>query len=399
MAFAMVVSATAYAQKLPTLEFNRPTKITISVGEVKEFTFDGKQGDFWEIKTVDQSQWFLFFELFGPDGEDLLEKQNGLPPVLVLPTDGRYKVRTFISKDAAEEGKPGPYNIEFIASNVFTLPKGSKKHAERTVNGYHINIYKSEEEYQSALEILKGEKRVVYLLGDSNFPFEFAESAVYGSGAAAKREKQVWKTSDKTGDGVPDIAIQYYSGGAHCCYDYYFFELGEDVVQRPALYTADAGISAMRVLPGGGIRVRTADMTFAYWNIHFAGSPAPTVMIDFKNGNWRPNFAAMKKPAPPLVKLKTMAAKARKLMNNKPYRGDEFAGLQDDGYIFEEAFWGVMLNLIYTGNEKQAWQFFDEVWPKTKPGKDIFVKDFKSALSKSEFWRMILEDRVRTISW
>jgi hypothetical protein len=51
-----------------------------------------------------------------------------------------------------------------------------------------------------------------------------------------------------------------------------------------------------------------------------------------------------------------------------------------------------MLDLIYTGREGLAWQYLDLVWPSQKKGKAIFVKDFKEQLSKSQFWRMILED-------
>lgn len=379
-------------QQIPTLEFNKATPVTISAGEVKEYTFKGKKGDYWEIKTPTEASIFISFELLAPTGEEILKNQDTNAPALILPADGEYKLRVFCSP---VDGKPGPYSVDVVASDRFALPKGSKKVTTRRVNGYTITIYKSEEEYLTALEIVRSGKRLAYLLGDSTIPFSFMDHSIGVAGTARKRERELWQTADKTGDGVPDIAIEYYSGGAHCCYTYYFYELGDQMVQRPTLSTADAGLAAVRVNPGGGLRLRTADMAFAYWNIYFAGSPSPKVILDFKNSQWRPNFSAMKKPSPTAAKLQTIAARARKLMNDKPYRGDEFAVALDEGYLFEEAFWGTMLDLIYTGNENEAWKFMDDVWPKTKPGKELFLRDFKEQLGKSLFWQMIKEDSAK----
>jgi hypothetical protein len=33
--------------------------------------------------------------------------------------------------------------------------------------------------------------------------------------------------ADLSGDGVPDLALESYSGGAHCCWTYYIISLGE----------------------------------------------------------------------------------------------------------------------------------------------------------------------------
>jgi hypothetical protein len=55
------------------------------------------------------------------------------------------------------------------------------------------------------------------------------------------------------------------------------------------------------------------------------------------------------------------------------------------GMDFEEAFWGEMLDLIYSGNEPLAWQYLDLVWPPKKPGKDKFLADFKEQLADSYY--------------
>ena len=52
---------------------------------------------------------------------------------------------------------------------------------------------------------------------------------------------------------------------------------------------------------------------------------------------------------------------------------------------FQEAFWSEMLDLIYTGHEPLAWQYFDMAWPAKKPGKEKFKADFKEALAESYY--------------
>jgi len=53
---------------------------------------------------------------------------------------------------------------------------------------------------------------------------------------------------------------------------------------------------------------------------------------------------------------------------------------------FLPPFWGRMLDLIYTGHEDLAWKYFDEVWPPSKLGQALFVRDFKKQLSESRYW-------------
>jgi hypothetical protein len=51
--------------------------------------------------------------------------------------------------------------------------------------------------------------------------------------------------------------------------------------------------------------------------------------------------------------------------------------------------WGYMLDLIYSGNERTAWDFFDQAWPASIPGKKEFMKDFRKQLSTSRYWSQV----------
>jgi hypothetical protein len=90
----------------------------------------------------------------------------------------------------------------------------------------------------------------------------------------------------------------------------------------------------------------------------------------------------MQKAPPPLAKLKQEAASIRAKMPLDAYTSYEA------GADLGEAFWGRMLELIYSGHEDLAWQYFDWAWNPRKKGKENFRKDFEKQLASSEFYRM-----------
>ena len=171
-------------------------------------------------------------------------------------------------------------------------------------------------------------------------------------------------TLDKTGDGIPDIMINFFSGGAHCCFETYFINLGETAEMVDSIGTGHVGIGVSGKNPNGGLLFETADNGFAYWLTYFANSPFPDVILEFRNGKLRPNFALMKKPAPSLSVLKRKAFAARQLLSLEPYKGEdnENSVLYKEDAQVDTVFWGDMLDLIYTGHEDLAWQYLDLVW-------------------------------------
>ena len=148
----------------------------------------------------------------------------------------------------------------------------------------------------------------------------------------------------------------------------------------------DSDIIAIGKKPNGSLILQTGDSTFAYWLTSFAGSPIPSVILTFQNGEFRPDAKLMKKPAPSLAVLKQKAAQAKKGIGLTAYTGPE-----NDGFL--DAFWGEMLDLMYAGNETAAWQYFDLVWDARKPGKEKFKQDFLEKLNDSDYWKMMQEDR------
>lgn len=85
---------------------------------------------------------------------------------------------------------------------------------------------------------------------------------------------------DLTGDGVPNVLVEAYSGGAHCCFSYALLSLGERVEVLWEGFLADAGVSAVDLRGDGSVQLMSADMSFAYAFCSFAETPAPALVLD-----------------------------------------------------------------------------------------------------------------------
>lgn len=136
-------------------------------------------------------------------------------------------------------------------------------------------------------------KRVLVSSGGDpkGFSFPYPDRISKPDPFASRREiLLINSTPDKTGDGIPDVMIRYFFGGAHCCMEMYFINLGETVQTVDVLGMAD-GQEAITVdkNPNGGLLFRTGD-GWGYWNTNFATSPVVEVILEFKNGKLRPNF-------------------------------------------------------------------------------------------------------------
>jgi hypothetical protein len=366
-----------------TLSPNRSITFALAPEEEKSFVIKLKESDFAEISWLANDGLNLSFVLNDPSGrdvvEDILDVDDSIPFIAGKSGDYTLEIKLNKSKEVTESQK---ITLQYI--NQLQLPTKNVQSDVRKINGYDVKILKSPEDEKSYL-IIEKDKRLKSFMkaygstiaGFNFFPdFAEAESAEEKSMALLVRN-----TPDKTGDGVPDVAIQYYSGGAHCCFSLLFFELGETVKPLPILSTANASVHVIGRNPKGGLLFETFDDTFAYWLTSFAESPMPKVILEFQKGVLRPNFNLMRKPAPSLTKLRQMAKANGANIGLEPYKG-----VDDPSAGFEVVFWDVMLDLIYTGHEELAWQYLDLVWPVKKQGKAIFLSDFRDQLSNSQFW-------------
>ncbi len=377
---ALVLAAAGRAaprQSGVALRLGRPITVELEPGGRREFTLPLREDDFAEVFWLANDELGVNVKVFGPSGAEVHsgpdEPDDSL--AFVAQESGDYRVRVSLGKS---EGVNGPQQVTFQYRDKPQLPSGAPRLERRLVNGYDVKIRSWED--QSVLTAEKAGRVKLFMRGGVNGVGGFHFMDDTSDVESDKRSVALIKaTPDKTGDGAPDVAVSYFSGGAHCCFNAYFVELGERVKVAADVDGGNVPVSAVGRAPGGGLRLETADNTFAYWIVSFAESPLPSIILEFRGGELRPAPEAMRKPAPPLAKLQSEARLVRSQLGLEPYKGEEESGLA-------VAFWGRMLDLLYSGNEQLAWQYLDLAWPVRKPGKATFRADFERQLSKSWFW-------------
>ncbi len=89
---------------------------------------------------------------------------------------------------------------------------------------------------------------------------------------------------DLDGDGSPELVLELYTGGAHCCYVDQVFDFGSPHPLKVELDLADAG--AKVVLARGKPLLQSADESFAYEFTAYAGSGAPILLLRYLGGRF-----------------------------------------------------------------------------------------------------------------
>jgi hypothetical protein len=197
--------------------------------------------------------------------------------------------------------------------------------------------------------------------------------------------------ADITGDGQPDAVVFAWSGGAHCCYDNYIFELG-NTFRAHQIYSGDFPLKFVDLEAGGALEIIVQDTNFLYWLTSFSRSPAPRVILYYKDGTYKIAMNLMRDSPPIQLKLdalKTSLVKGKaawEIANVIAAPPDQRA----DHYLrSEEAtkFLKAIIDLVYSGNMATARALIDRAWPSAAPGKDAFLREFfECQVRHSHYW-------------
>jgi hypothetical protein len=264
-------------------------------------------------------------------------------------------------------------------------PSGPTLESETQVLAYDVSIYRDDRGCGGAyFEIKRG-----YHLEYTSRPLCDAALRVGALAADDPDERFLAPGHDLTGDGHPDLVVTGYSGGANCCLTFYLFELEPKFRALGKIQLHDDDHQSphfVRLKPGAGVQIVLHDWTFAGWHADFAESPAPLVILEFRDGGWRVAADLMREPAP---SAEILGSKA----NNT--RVDAMAANYDDPYrVWPDAkmpseLWAYMLSLIYSGHPELAEKFADLAWPARIRGKNRFMADFRAQLARSPYWEGI----------
>ncbi|MDD5645905.1 MAG: hypothetical protein PHW86_01910 [Candidatus Bipolaricaulis sp.] len=163
--------------------------------------------------------------------------------------------------------------------------------------------------------------------------------------------------TDVNGNGTPDVIVNLYSGGAHCCFDVAIYDLGPPL-RRVAFPAPPGGNSGGVFEDLDGDRVleyRTADDSFAYAYCCFAASPAVPVVLRFDPKTFAYVPATFAFPA---------------LLDDAIGRDRGLAEQGAAGSVLGE--WDetskcsvlpLVLDYLYAGRELEAWHALDRYYP------------------------------------
>jgi len=88
--------------------------------------------------------------------------------------------------------------------------------------------------------------------------------------------------ADINGDGLPDLVMSAWSGGAHCCFSSAVYSVGEDAKKVLTVESGNCGPGAFEDLDGNGTQeFITCDDRWASTYCSFADSPLPRVIYSY----------------------------------------------------------------------------------------------------------------------
>jgi len=176
---------------------------------------------------------------------------------------------------------------------------------------------------------------------------------------------------DITGDGHPDVVINVFTGGAHCCFSTIVYDLGPTLtkVLETPLSNCDGHFQD---LDGDGIlEFITCDDLFAYEYCCFAGSPAVKVVLQYEPGR---GYV----PASPRFPQLYADDIARDLKTAEKATPGGMCEWDNDTKC---AVLPLILDYLYSGQTDKAWAALDRFY--TYPDATVFRAEIEQAVSNS----------------
>jgi hypothetical protein len=256
-----------------------------------------------------------------------------------------------------------------------------------TVGPYLFKAYKNKVKGDGCLEVVesrRGGKMIGRFIPKVVFRSTLDGMGEYRLGQPEDPTHNIPKIengADITGRGRANMIVTNWTGGAHCCFVHYVFEVEPTLWLLAKVDDGDGDGAHFADLDGNKHYYYLGnDWTFGYWDTSFAGSLAPTVILRFvespQGGSYRLAMDKMQRPAPTPPEWNKAVREAGNAFGESSAFGDGIgSGLT-----------GNMLNLIYTGHSDLAWMLFDQAWPPRRPGKDKYLAGFCAQLKTSPYW-------------
>lgn len=182
--------------------------------------------------------------------------------------------------------------------------------------------------------------------------------------------------TDVTADGVPELIVETYTGGAHCCFGVTVISLGATATKIMETRPSNCGGQFTDLNGDGVLEYVTCDDIFAYTYCPFAGSPMVKAILAYAPetgyGPASPRFAD--EYSADLAALTTQAETAL------PGAFGEWDNTTKCGVL------PLVLALLYSGQPEQAWSELARVY--TYPDAAAFRQEIEQTAGTSQVFAL-----------
>ena len=234
---------------------------------------------------------------------------------------------------------------------------------QHRVEGYDVSFYREADTGEGSL-VIRREGRRVYATHGHMFSLKAIE----------KRPHRFEPGDDITGDGAPNLVVNHWSGGAHCCFDKYVFQLGDQFRLLEKIEGRDTGVTFKQLDQAPDLEAVIGDPTFTNWKAAFAYSPMPRVVLKWDGETYAVAGYLMRQPEPDRWEWSAMMERFQK---------PEFWAQPISG---RSALWAQMLDLMYSGHPDLGWALLDRTWPDDVPGRAAFKEALREQLRQSPYY-------------
>ncbi|OGG94445.1 hypothetical protein A3G63_00225 [Candidatus Kaiserbacteria bacterium RIFCSPLOWO2_12_FULL_52_8] len=342
---------------------------------------------YWETKLREK------FSFLYPSEHIAADISKGVIIGLLTVVAGLYLIDisiSFIGSD--QEQTPSSAETGFGDEDIETIATSTAK-----IRGYDIEFVVVASDFFLSSESLR-------ILRDNEEIFSVNNARVspmFGPGVSSPEWKSglekdatyflKWAIKDITNNGIPELGLMGYSGGAHCCDTNYIVELSNPIKILWQQYTGDGG-AEIKDLNGDGImEIEVMDDVLDYWNTSHATSPFPNVVFSYQNGTYKVGTAFMRKTPSTRTEVESTATGWTKAGWEG---GEENCGGLNKKILSDKRVWCAYVpweyaaDLVYSGNSKAARDFIDLAWKENDlfKSKEVFIGEFMQQLTKGKYY-------------